>query len=315
MKSKASAPGKVILFGEHFVVYGIKAILCAINKRITVTAIDVDEDKIIIKSNIGSLSEKPNKNISEIKSPLKPFYYLADKMLKEQNQIKGLEIIVDSEIPLGVGLGSSSACCVAGAAAISRLFGEKSQKEILQLAIEAEKTIFENTSGADCTVCTFGGIMEYNKKNGFQKLEYEPNFHLIIANSNIEHSTESVVSKVKQFKEENTDRFSNLCGKETKLIEDVLEILKENNIKELGEKIIQNQEYLETIGVSNEKLRHMIKIGKKFSLGSKITGAGGGGCIFSLIEESNLGNILNEFKNNNYECFSVKIDFKGLDTF
>lgn len=315
MKSKASAPGKVILFGEHFVVYGVKAILCAINKRITVTATDVDEDKIIIKSNIGNLSEKPNKKISEIKSPLKPFYYLADKMLKEQNQIKGLEIIVDSEIPLGVGLGSSSACCVAGAAAISRLFGEKSQKEILQLAIEAEKTIFENTSGADCTVCTFGGIIEYNKKNGFQKLEYEPNFHLVIANSNIEHSTESVVSKVKQFKEENADRFSNLCDKEAKLIEDVLEILKENNIKELGKKIIQNQEYLETIGISNEKLRHMIKTGEKFSLGSKITGAGGGGCIFSLIEESNLGNIVNEFKNNNYECFSVKIDFKGLDTF
>ncbi|NND86789.1 MAG: mevalonate kinase [Nitrosopumilus sp.] len=315
MKSKASAPGKVILFGEHFVVYGVKAILCAINKRIQVTAEDIDENKITIKSNIGSLSEKPNKNISEIKSPLKPFYHLADKMLKEQNEIKGLKITVDSEIPLGVGLGSSSACCVAGAAAISRLFGEKSQKEILELAIESEKTIFQNTSGADCTVCTFGGIMEYDKKNGFQKLEYEPNFHLVIANSRIEHSTESVVSKVKQFKEENIKKFSNLCEEETKLIKDVLIILKENNMKELGKKIIQNQEYLETIGISNEKLRHMIKVGEKFSLGSKITGAGGGGCIFSLVDESNLVNILEEFENNNYECFSVKIDFKGLDTF
>jgi len=87
---------------------------------------------------------KPNKNISEIKSPLKPFYHLADKMLKEQNEIKGLKITVDSEIPLGVGLGSSSACCVAGAAAISRLFGEKSQKEILDLAIESEKRCYQN---------------------------------------------------------------------------------------------------------------------------------------------------------------------------
>ncbi|MHA7647866.1 mevalonate kinase [Nitrosopumilus sp. S4] len=315
MKSKASAPGKVILFGEHFVVYGVKAILCAINKRITVSVSDIEENKIIVKSNIGSLSEEPGKLISEIKSPLKPFYYLANKMIQSQNKIKGVQIIVDSEIPLGVGLGSSSACCVAGAGAISKLFEEKSKEQILNLAIEAEKTIFQNTSGADCTVCTYGGIMKYDKKNGFEKLEYEPSFHLVIANSNIEHSTESIVSKVKQYKEENQDEFSNLCDKESKLIDDVLEILKENDINELGKKIIQNQEYLETIGVSNEKLREMIKISQKFALGSKITGAGGGGCIFSLIEESNLDNIMNEFKNKNYECFSVKIDFRGLDTF
>ena len=66
MKSKASAPGKVILFGEHFVVYGVKAILCAINKRITVTAEEIDEKKISIKSNIGELELEPNKPISEI---------------------------------------------------------------------------------------------------------------------------------------------------------------------------------------------------------------------------------------------------------
>ncbi|MCV0393172.1 MAG: mevalonate kinase [Nitrosopumilus sp.] len=315
MKSKASAPGKVILFGEHFVVYGVKAILCAINKRITVTAKDIEENKIIIESNIGSLSEKPCKLISEIKSPLKPFYYLANKMLQSQNKIKGVEIIVDSEIPLGVGLGSSSACCVAGAGAISKLFGEKSKEQVLELAIEAERTIFQNTSGADCTVCTYGGIMKYDKKNGFEKLEYEPNFHLVIANSNIEHSTESIVNKVNQFKEENQEEFSNLCEKESKLIEEVLKILKENNIDKLGKKIIQNQEYLETIGVSNEKLRDMIRTSQKFTLGAKITGAGGGGCIFSLTEESNLNNIINEFRNKNYECFSVKIDFRGLDTF
>ena len=313
MKSKASAPGKVILFGEHFVVYGIKTILCAINKRITVTAEKIKEEKIVIKSNIGNLISEPNKPISEINSPLKPFYHLANKMI--QNQATGIEIIVESDIPLGVGLGSSSACCVAGAAAVSRLFEETSKEKILELAIEAEKTIFQNTSGADCTVCTYGGIMEYDKKHGFAKIESEPNFHLVIANSNIEHSTESVVAEVKQFKEENEAEFSNLCDKESKLVEDVLQLLKNNNNKELGQKIIQNQKYLETIGVSNEKLRDMIQVGQKSSFGAKITGAGGGGCIFALVDESNLEQSINEFKDKNYECFSVKIDFKGLDTF
>lgn len=313
MKSKASAPGKVILFGEHFVVYGVKAILCAINKRITVTAEKIDEKKISIQSNIGDLELEPGKLISEINSPLKPFYYLADKMLKNENI--GIKIIVESDIPLGVGLGSSSACCVAGAAAISRLFKKTSNEEILNLAIEAEKTIFKNTSGADCTVCTYGGIMEYTKEKGFHKIESKPNFHLVIANSNMEHSTESIVDEVRQFKENDEIGFSSLCKMETKLVEDVLELFKENNIEKLGTKVRENQEYLETIGISNDKLREMIQIGQTESFGAKITGAGGGGCIFALTDESNLEQIINQFKDKNYDCFSVKIDFKGLDTF
>ena len=313
MKSKASAPGKVILFGEHFVVYGVKAILCAINKRISVTAEKNQECKISIKSNIGNLTLEPNKSISEINSPLKPFYYLANKMI--QNQNIGIDVVVESEIPPGVGLGSSSACCVAGAAAISRLFDKTSKEEILKLAIEAEKTIFENTSGADCTVCTYGGIMEFDKESGFNKIESKPNFHLVIANSNIEHSTKSVVAKVKEFKDKNETRFATLCNYESELVREVLELLKENNVKKLGEKAIQNQEYLETIGISSDKLREMIQIGRNKSFGAKITGAGGGGCIFALTDESNLDQTIMQLKDKNYECFSVKIDFKGLDTF
>ena len=313
MKSKASAPGKVILFGEHFVVYGVKAVLCAIDKRINVTAEKIDDKKISIRSNIGELILPPNKPISEIKSPLKPFYYLANKIIKNQNT--GIEIVVESNIPLGVGLGSSSACCVAGAAAISRLFKKTSKEEILDLAIEAEKTIFENTSGADCTVCTYGGIMEYDREKGFQKIESEPNFHLVIANSNIEHSTKIMVDKVRQFKEKDEAKFSSLCKMESKLVKDVLKLLKENDIKKIGTKIKDNQKYLETIGISNSKLREMIQIGQTESFGAKITGAGGGGCIYALTDESNLEHTMNQFKDKNFDCFAVKIDFKGLDTF
>ena len=313
MKSIASAPGKVILFGEHFVVYGVKAILCSINKRVTVTAEKTSERKISINSKIGKLELEPDKPISEINSPLKPFYYLANKAV--ENKDTGIHIQIDSEIPLGAGLGSSSACCVAGAAAIFKLFGNISKEEILELAIEAERTIFENTSGADCTVCTYGGIMEYDKNKGFKKIEYEPNFQLVIINSNMEHSTQSMVSKVKEFENKNKEEFSKLSNLESKLVEDVLKLVKENKIQEIGQKMNQNQKYLENIGISNKELTKMIKIGQESSFGAKITGSGGGGCIFALTNESNLQNILKKFKDNNYECFSAKIDFKGLNTF
>ena len=313
MKSIASAPGKVILFGEHFVVYGVKAILCSINKRVTVTAEKTSERKISINSKIGKLHLDPNKSISEINSPLKPFYYLANKAIESKDT--GIHIQIDSEIPLGAGLGSSSACCVAGAAAIFKLFGDISKEEILKLAIEAERTIFENTSGADCTVCTYGGIMEYDKNNGFKKIEHKPNFQLVIINSNIEHSTQSMVSKVKEFEKRNKEEFSRLSNLESQVIEDVLKLIKENKMQEIGQKMNQNQEYLENIGISNKELTNMIKIGQELSFGVKITGSGGGGCIFALTNESNLQNILKKFKDENYECFSAKIDFKGLNTF
>ena len=315
MKSKASAPGKVILFGEHFVVYGVKAILCAIDKRITVTAEKIPDKKIIIHSEIGDINADTKKPIEEIDNSLKPFYYLANKILQKYNDESGLKITIQSEIPLGVGLGSSSACCVAGAAAIVGIYEKKSKDEILKLAIEAEKTIFPNTSGADCTVCTFGGLMQYEKNKGYSKINSEPNFHLVIANSREEHSTKEVVSNVKKFKEENENKFSNICLEESELIEKVLENLKNNMINEIGKNIKKNQKYLETIGISNEKLQNMIKIANESSFGSKITGAGGGGCIFALTNETNMKNTIQKLREKNYECFSAKIDFKGLDTF
>ena len=315
MKSIASAPGKIILFGEHFVVYGGKAILCAINKRITVTAKTIPENKISIKSSIGNLVLAPKRPLTEVDIQLRPFYYLADKMIQKYDEKSGMEITIDSEIPVGVGLGSSSACCVAAAAAISGVFTEKSKEEILQMAIEAEKTMFPNTSGADCTVCTFGGIMQYDKQTGHSKIDSEPRFHLVIANSKIEHSTKEVVSTVNQFKEKNEERFSKICNEENNLIDDVLVCLKKNDLKGIGIDIIKNQEYLELIGVSNEKLRSMIELANKSSFGAKITGAGVGGCIFALTDETNMEDTIQQLKENNYECFSVKIDFKGLNTF
>ena len=313
MKSKASAPGKVILFGEHFVVYGIKAVLCAIDKRVTVTAETISEEKIVIESDIGKLETSPGMPIEKIDSILRPIYYLANKMI--QNKKTGIRIVISSEIPPGTGLGSSSACCVAGAGAIAGLFGKHSKEKILELAIEAEKTVYEKTSGADCTICTYGGIMQYAKKGGFVRIFDKPNFHLVIANSNIEHSTELEVRKVSQFKEKNEEIFLKLCHNESSLIEKVLRLFQDDNIIELGETMNQNQKFLEAIGVSNKKIDEMVNIGQESSFGSKITGAGGGGCVIALTDNSNLRDTTKQFRKQGHDCFSANIDYRGLDTF
>lgn len=315
MKSVASAPGKVILFGEHFVVFGQKAILGSIDRRVTVTSIKTDGKDIIVKSSLGEVSMPTSGNYDQVKGSFRPFTYIAKKMIEKFHHDGGLEITIESNIPSGVGLGSSSACCVAAAGSISRLFSDLSKDEILNLAMESERTIFREASGADTTVSTFGGIIEYDKESGYNKIESSSDFSLVIANSKQTHSTSKVVSKVKRFKEENKKAFSELCENESKLIETVRTALKENDLVAIGKCMSENQKYLEQIGVSNEKLESMIKIAKDTSYGAKLTGAGGGGCIISLTDESNIGNTLKKLQENNYECFSAKIDFKGLDTF
>ena len=315
MISEASAPGKIILFGEHFVVYGKKAILASIDKRVTVTSEKINENAISVRSNLGQLIKPVTESIEKINSPLKPFFYIAREMLQKFNCKGGLNIVVESEIPSGVGLGSSSACCVAGAASISNLFTQLSKEDIIDLAIKAEQIIFKDTSGADCTVCAHGGIIEYDKHGSFKKIDSTDDFILIISNSGQIHSTSVTVSKVKNFKKNNEERFSSLCEKEDLLIENVKKALAENNLEVIGRSMYKNQSYLEEMGISNDKIRKMIMLAENSAYGAKITGAGDGGCIIVLADVTSLGETLNRFQDKNYECFPVKIDAKGLHAF
>ena len=308
MKSVASAPAKIILFGEHFVVHGTKAILAAIDKRVTVTTTFTENKTIKVNSELGTLEVPISSSHEEVKNEFRPFVYLANKMIDSNQNVNGLEITLDSDIPIGVGLGSSSACCVAAAASISELFKELSSEEILNLSIEAEKTIFPDTSGADCTICTYGGMIEYPS---IEKIDSTFDLNLVIANSMIPHNTKNSVEKVNKFKENNEERFSQLCDLENILIDEAITTMKNNDATALGLKMSENQKYLEEIQISNDTLRDMISSLNEISLGSKITGAGDGGCIIALVKDDNMDKVpalLGEDK----ECFSAKIDTKGV---
>nr|AIF18091.1 mevalonate kinase (MVK, mvaK1) [uncultured marine thaumarchaeote KM3_81_E07] len=308
MKSIASAPGKIILFGEHFVVHGTKAILAAIDKRVTVTSTFTENKTIKVNSQLGTIEVPISSSHEEVKSEFRPFIYLANKIINSEQNASGLEITIDSDIPIGVGLGSSSACCVAAAASISELFNELSSEEILKMSIEAEKTIFPDTSGADCTVCTYGGMIGYPN---IEKIDNTFDLNLLIANSMIPHNTKNSVEKVNKFKENDEERFSQLCDLENGLIDEVVVAMKNNDATTFGLKMSENQKYLEEIQVSNDTLRDMISSLKEISLGTKITGAGDGGCIIALVKDENMDKVPALLPKDK-ECFSAKIDTKGV---
>ena len=314
MKSIASAPGKVILFGEHFVVYGIKAILCSIDKRITATSQFVDGKKIRIRSSLGEFEMNRDSldNLDNVQQKfMKPFFYIVQKAIEKNFTEQGIDIAIESEIPSGAGLGSSSAACVAVTASVNGLFHKLSKEEVMKIAIQAERTIFEQNSGADSSVSTFGGLVSYDLKSGFQDITSRNDLSFVISNSDQVHDTQDVVMQVKNFKEKNKDLFSKLCNEETDIVNNATISLKENNLNKLGSLMLKNHELLKQIGVSTEKIDFLVDEAKKTSHGAKITGAGGGGCIISLVDDSNRENTLDNLRKIS-DCFIARIDYDGL---
>ena len=311
MISKASAPGKIILFGEHFVVHGTRAVVGAINKRVTVTSEKNDTATISITSSLGKSAIPITEEVETVEKKFRPFFFIAKEVISDHNFQNGINIEIESDIPIGAGLGSSSACCVAAAASISNLFTKSEKSEILDLAIDAERTIFPRTSGADCTVSTLGGIIEYQKESDSKAIKTEHDFDFVVVNSQKMHNTDAVVSRVNQFKDDNVDTFSELCTEEDNLITKAIDSLQTFDLETIGKCMSQNQIFLERIGVSNDLLLDIVKSIEKETFGAKLTGAGDGGCVIALTEQSKKDSVV-ENMSTKYETYPITIEKIGM---
>ena len=318
--AQTSAPAKIILFGEHFVVYNKPAILASVTKRIKVGVQLNNRKSINIKSDIGieaSYKESDFNSIikerKESETILYPLYESARSVLSERNQILGLDIVVNSEFPSGVGLGSSAASCVATVAAVESLFHKPDKQYVCDKAIKSERLIHNNSSGADCFISTFGGLRYYTKKTGFNKIYCRKDLSLIIGNTGIKHSTGALVSSVKKFKDENSSLFNNLSCRAESICRDALTAIEKGDDRKLGRLMGENHILLQQIGVSHDKIDYLVNVCiENGALGAKLTGSGGGGIMLALVPQEEKLKIISTIKKNGYECMPVEIDFNGL---
>jgi mevalonate kinase len=323
MLVEATAPGKMILFGEHSVVYGMPAIVLAIDRRARVIAQKREDDKIFIDANnLGFSGYFENDVYHAVHGKrwrgrnLAAINIISKKTMELLGFKSGINLKIRSMIPIAVGLGSSAAICVATVGAVQQLFDANlSKQEISNLSFEGEKIIHGTPSGVDNNVSAKGGILRYCKKDGFQKFKLDKDFPFLIANSRKKRSTRIMVENVAKLKSKNSHVFEGILSNMGEIAEKGLQVLLKKDLNRLGQLMNLNHGMLSALGVSTMKLEVLVHTARKYgAFGAKITGAGGGGCIISISDDNNLGRIEKALRKKKSETYRVLPTDRGVES-
>jgi len=288
-----SAPGKIILFGEHSVVYGRGAIASAIDLRTYTEGKILNEKTIKIHANdlkipglsisfseeeifLGTDYGKAGYVVSYVKSAI-------ERIFTEYGSRKGFEISIRSDIPVGAGLGSSAAVVVPTLKLLSELLEMNLKNEdIARMGKEVEFEVQGSSSGLDPAVSALGGGV-YFKKGKIERFS-APQLPIIVGYTGEKGSTKVLLEKVKILRDEYPEIVEDIMDAMEDIANKGRKILAEDgDLKELGKLMNINNGLLEAIGVSTKELSDLVFASRiSGALGAKITGAGGGGCMYAL---------------------------------
>ncbi|XVF31313.1 hypothetical protein REPUB_Repub16aG0135000 [Reevesia pubescens] len=377
MEITARAPGKIILAGEHAVVHGYTAVASSINLY-TVASLRLgseDEDTIRLQlKNVGLDISWPIERIKEVLSHLGSPFSLTptscsletvksiNALINEESFLettiglasgvcafiwlytsilgfKPATVVVNSELPVGAGLGSSAAYCVALSAALLAFSGsvklDVSQKGWLMFketdlellnkwAFEGEKIIHGKPSGVDNSVSTFGNMIKF-KSGSMTRINSNMPLRMLITNTKVGRDTKALVANVSARKSRHPDVMCSVLNAiesisdewstiiQSHALDDQSLTTNEERLKELME---MNQGLLLSIGVSHTSIETVLQTTMKYKLASKLTGAGGGGCVLTLLPTKLSGEVVDklveELESYGFQCFTAGIGGKGV---
>ncbi|MDW8048786.1 MAG: mevalonate kinase [Nitrososphaerota archaeon] len=319
--ASASAPGKVILFGEHFVVYGKPALATAIDMRVTVKARPRRDARIFVNSIDVKVSGYCDGDVihicdgdSKAGRKLEPIFSVVRHFQNVTGKSGGVELEIKSEIPASSGLGSSAAVSVASASALDRLFNTGlSRDEIFKISMEAEKIVHGNPSGIDPAASIYGGFILYQKGKGVERLDLDIDLPIIIGDTQMERSTGEMVNRVSQLRTRYPALIDKIVCLGEEIVTQALEALKNRNLEALGEIMNINHSLLNAIGVSNMRIERLVQAARDAgALGAKLTGAGGGGCIIALGTRDKISGIAEAIQNAGGRPYITKRSMDGV---
>lgn len=309
MKSYAEAPGKIILVGEHFVVWGSTALAAAIDKKAVAITELADEDEVI-SEDYGTRSKIAH-NIVKGLYPIAKAIYATKEQIGSKKQVK---ITLRSDIPHSSGLGSSSAVAVATVASVANALGASlSTKEIFDLAMVSEKIVHGTPSGIDVAVAAYGGILLYKKGEVPKQVDVDGKLDVVIAISGLSRKTASMISRVAQVREKSPKFFSSLVSSSAYLSALSAQSLGQGNSDDLSASMIFHNAALSWLGVSTPATDKMIEISlENGALAAKITGGGGGGAVIALAKQGKTDNIVRALRDKEFDAFAVRLPQQGV---
>jgi mevalonate kinase len=316
-KVTASAPGKLMLIGEHSVVYGHPCIVTAVNQRLTVIvgengknifSIDAPDLGLHAYSKtIEDLGKKPPKSVRFIETLYKNF-------LDKYPQSKSIHVTTKSDFSHQFGFGSSSAVTVAFAKAVTTFYGIKlSNKELFDLCYQAVIDVQGVGSGFDLAAAIWGGTIYYvPPAEVVEEIKIE-DLPLVVAYTGVKADTPTLIRMVQKIREDNPERTNHIFDQITMLVEAGRKSLEEKDWTKLAEIFQKNQILLRKLQVSSIELEKLIFAAhSKGAVGAKLSGAGGGDCVIVVVDKGNKELVVEEISKADGLEMKVELNAPGV---
>lgn len=285
----ASAPGKIILFGEHAVVYGRPAIAAPVS-QVQAKAIVVADPR----RTPGSVHiQAPNIDLEAELADLPQDDPLAAAVVGvftalDLTRPPSLKLRVTSNIPVAAGLGSGAAVSVAIIRALSAFLGHPLANEhVSSLAYEVEKLHHGTPSGIDNTVITYALPVYFVRidaqDNIIETFNVSRPFTIVIADTGISSPTAIAVGDVRRAREADLNRFENLFNEVAAITQATRKAIENGHPDALGPLMDENHDLLREMGVSSPELENLVNNARTAgALGAKLSGGGRGGNMIAL---------------------------------
>jgi mevalonate kinase len=282
----ASAPGKVILFGEHAVVYGRPAIAVPVSQ--------VQARAIVVPNPAGPGGDiqvvAPDIDISGPLASLPPDNAIARAidLTLERARIStppAFKVKISSTIPIAAGMGSGAAVTVALIRAVSAFLGRPLPDDVVsEIAFEVEKIYHGTPSGIDNTVVAYGMPVYFVKGKPIETFTVKKPFTILIGDTGLSSPTSVTVGQVRESWNAQPDVFDRLFDACGDIAARARRVIETGDVAALGPLMDENQSLLAEMGVSSPELEHLIAAARDAgALGAKLSGAGGGGNVIALV--------------------------------
>jgi len=312
----AVAFGKVILVGEHAVVYGVPAIAVGVNVAATASARVAAQSSLTLgvrRWDLGRREGDASATTDDASTPeARAFGELVATVASGVSPAPQIEAEVLLHQPSGVGLGASAAIAVALARAVSDAIGRPSSErpaaELLAAARAWEDVFHGKASGIDAATAFHGGCLWFRPSEPAERLRLQSSLRLAVAVAGPAVSTRLMVESVAALRQQSPQRFELLLQSIHALVQEARVTLLLGRWKELGGLLDRNHRLLSELGVSTPALDAACQRARDAgALGAKLTGGGGGGCVLALTEDDSAERVLSAWREQGLHCFEASV--------